>query len=29
MVLYLAAFGVSFALAATLGFIGGVIIYGF
>ena len=29
MVLYLAAFGVSFALVATLGFIGGVIIYGF
>ena len=29
MALYLAAFGASFVLAATLGFIGGVIIYGF
>ena len=29
MALYLAAFVVSFALAATLGFIGGVILYGF
>jgi uncharacterized membrane protein len=29
MILYLAAFGASFVLAATLGFIGGVIIYGF
>jgi uncharacterized membrane protein len=29
MVLYLAAFVVSFALAATLGFLGGVILYGF
>ena len=29
MVLYLAAFGVSFALVATIGFIGGVIVYGF
>ena len=29
MILYLAAFGVSFALVAALGFIGGVIIYGF
>ena len=29
MVLYLAAFGGCFALAATLGFIGGVIVYGF
>jgi uncharacterized membrane protein len=29
IVLYLAAFAVSFALVATLGFIGGVILYGF
>lgn len=29
MVLYLAAFGACFVLAATLGFIGGAIIYGF
>jgi uncharacterized membrane protein len=29
MVLYVAGFGGSFALAATLGFIGGVILYGF
>lgn len=29
MVLYLLAFGISFALAITLGFFGGVILYGF